>query len=334
MLIREVESLKASKGSKPLVIVDEIQKVPALMDSVQYLIDKNIAQFILTGSSTRKLSRQKNINLLPGRVIQLRLDPLSLQELSVELPSEEDFLIYGSLPAIRLEQDPHIREEELDSYVDLYLEDEIRAEALVRDIGSFENFLRLAATESGNIVNFDKISQDVGRARTTLASYYQILEDCLIAERVTPYTESLSRRKLIKSPKYLLFDLGLRRLPAEEPSVLPEKYLGALFEQFVGLELIRWARLQQTKTSVHFWKDSAGPEVDWILRRHDSLLPIEVKWTDNPSLRDAKHVELFLKDYPLAKMGYVVCRVKQPQMLTSGIEAISWKDLLQRLNSF
>ncbi len=116
--------------------------------------------------------------------------------------------------------------------------------------------------------------------------------------------------------------------------MLPEKYLGALFEQFVGLELIRWARLQQIKTSVHFWRDSAGPEVDWILRRHDSLLPIEVKWMDNPSLRDAKHLDLFLKEYPLAKIGYVVCRVKQPQMLTSGIEAISWRDLLQRLNTF
>jgi predicted AAA+ superfamily ATPase len=179
-----------------------------------------------------------------------------------------------------------------------------------------------------------KVSQDIGVARTTIASYYQILEDCLIVERVTPYTESLSRKKLIKSPKYLFFHLGLRRLAAEEPSVLPEKYLGALCEQFVGLELIRWARLQQTKTSVHFWRDSAGPEVDWILRQHDSLLPIEVRWTDNPSLRDAKHLELFLKDYPLAKMGYIVCRVKQPQMLTSGIEAISWIDLLQRLNTF
>ena len=334
LLIREVQSLKASKGSIPLVIVDEIQKVPALMDSVQYLIDTKIAQFILTGSSARKLSRQKNINLLPGRVIQLRLDPFSLQELLSPLPSEEDFLIYGSLPAIRLESDLHIREEELDSYVDLYLEDEIRAEALVRDIGSFENFLRLAATESGNIVNFDKISQDVGVARTTIASYYQILEDCLIVERITPYTESLSRKKLIKSPKYLFFDLGLRRLVAEEPSVLPEKYLGALFEQFIGLEIIRWARLQQTKISVHFWRDSAGPEVDWVLQKHESLLPIEVKWTDNPSLRDAKHLELFIKEYSKAKTGYIVCRVNRPQMLAEGIEAISWRDLIQRLTSW
>ncbi|MBM3191370.1 MAG: ATP-binding protein [Chlamydiae bacterium] len=334
LLIREVQALRNNKGSLPLVIIDEVQKVPALMDAIQYLIDKNTAQFVLTGSSARKLSHSTNVNLLPGRVIQLRLDPLTLEELPSPLPPIEDFLLYGSLPAIQLEKDPAIKEEELDSYVDLYLEDEVRAEALVRDIGTFENFLRLAAVESGNTVNFDKISQDVGVARTTIASYYQILEDCLIAERITPYTESLSRKKLLKSPKYLFFDLGLRRLAADEPASLPHKCLGGLFEQFIGLELIRWARLQQTKTSVHFWKDPSGPEVDWLLQRHQRLLPIEVKWTDNPSQRDAKHLELFLKEYPNATKGYVVCQVSRPQLLSEGIEAISWKDLLQRLSTW
>ncbi len=128
----------------------------------------------------------------------------SLQEkLSRILKREKSVLLYGSLPAIYLESNSLIREEELDSYVDLYLEDEVRAEALVRDIGAFEHFLQLAAIESGNIVNFDKISQDVGIARTTISAYYQILEDCLIAERIEPYTTSKTRKKLTKSPKYL-----------------------------------------------------------------------------------------------------------------------------------
>ena len=333
-LIREVKGLKSSNTSHPLVIIDEVQKVPDLMDGVQYLIDKGLAQFILTGSSARKLRHRKNVNLLPGRVIRLRLDPLTLGELSPPFASIEDFLLYGSLPAIALESDPSIREETLDAYVDLYLEDEVRAEALVRDIGAFENFLRLAAIESGNIVNFDKISQDIGVARTTIASYYQILEDCLIAERIEPYTESLSRKKLTKSPKYLIFDLGLRRLAAKEQSTLPQKYLGDLFEQFIGLELIRWSRLQDYKTSVHFWRDFSGPEVDWLLTRHQSLLPIEVKWTENPSPRDAKHLELFLEEYPLATQGYVVCRVSTPQVLAKGIEAISWRDLTKKLSAW
>lgn len=333
-LIREVQALQKTKRNAPLVIIDEIQKVPALMDGVQYLIDKNLGQFILTGSSARKLRHNKNINLLPGRVIQLHLDPFTLEETPTPHPSIEDLLLYGSLPAIRLQPDLFIREEELDSYVDLYLEDEVRAEALVRDIGAFENFLQLSAVESGNIVNFDKISQDVGVARTTIAAYYQILEDCLVADRIEPYTTSKTRKKLIKSPKYLLFDLGLRRLAAKEHPTLPEKYMGHLFEQFIGLELIRWARLQDTKPTIHFWRDAAGPEVDWLVNRNENLLPIEVKWTETPSSRDAKHLEVFLNEYPKATQAYVVCRVSQPQMLSERIQAISWTDLFFKLNDW
>ena len=332
-LIREVKALKSAKKREPLVIIDEVQKVPALMDAIQYLIDKRLGQFILTGSSARKLKHNTNINLLPGRVIQLRLDPFSLEELSF-LPSIENFLFYGSLPAIFLEPDLSIREEELDSYVDLYLEDEVRAEAIVRDIGAFESFLRLASIESGNLINFDKISQDIGVARTTIAAYYQILEDCLIIERIEPYTTSKTRKKLIKSPKYLFFDLGLRRLAAKEQPTLPQKYLGSLFEQFIGLELIRWSRQQNSKISVHFWRDPAGPEVDWVLSRNDELLPIEVKLTDIPSRRDAKHLELFLNEYPKANRGYIVCQVSHNQALSNNIEAISWKDLIKKLNNW
>lgn len=333
-LIREVQALKKANGPPPLVIIDEVQKVPDLMDGIQYLIDKNLGQFILTGSSARKLRHNKNINLLPGRLIQLYLDPIALGEAPTPHLPIEDFLLYGSLPAIYLESDPLIREEELDSYVDLYLEDEVRAEALVRDIGAFENFLQLAAIESGNIVNFDKISQEVGVARTTIAAYYQVLEDCLIAERIEPYTTSKSRKKLTKSPKYMLFDLGLRRLAAKEPSTLPHKYLGNLFEQFIGLELIRWSRLQASKPTVHFWRDSSGPEVDWLLCRNKDVLPIEVKWTDSPSRRDAKHLEIFLKEYPTANQAYIVCRISQPQVLSEGIQAISWKGLMDKLNDW
>ncbi len=330
-LIREVKALKHKNGRPPLVIVDEVQKVPSLMDGVQYLIDKKLGQFILTGSSARKLRHGKTINRLPGRLIQMRLDPLTLEELGKPLPDIKDFLLYGSLPAIRLEKDLSTREEELESYVDLYLEDEIRAEALVRDIGAFENFLRLAAIESGNTINFEKISQDIGVARSTIHSYYQILEDCLIVERIEPFTTSVTRKRLIKSPKYLLFDLGLRRLAAEEHPILPEKYLGPLFEQFVGLELIRWTRLQENKISLLFWRDASGPEVDWLLRWQNTLIPIEVKWTETPSLRDAKHLSLFLREYPEAKKGFVVCQVEKPQILEKGIEAISWKKLPERL---
>lgn len=333
-LIREIEQLASKKSTMPLVTIDEVQKVPVLLDVVQYLIDKRTAQFILTGSSTRKLRTGPHVNLLPGRVIELYLDPLQLPEVSIPLPPITDFLIYGSLPAIRLENDLNTREEELTSYVDLYLEDEIRSEALVRNLGAFENFLRLAAIESGNVVNFEKISQDVGVARTTITSYYQILEDCLIAQRIEPYTNSITRKKLIKSPKYLFFDLGLRRLIAEDPNIFPESYLGALFEQFVGLEIARWIHLQNKKISLMFWRDASGPEVDWVVRYGKELLPIEVKWTHSPSAKDAKHVALFMNDHPELKKGYVVCQTEHSQILIPGIEAISWQDLPQILQEW
>jgi len=332
-LIREVKTLNHANHQIPVIIIDEVQKVPVLMDGIQYLIDKRLGQFILTGSSARKLRHNKNINLLPGRVIQLRLDPFSLEELKT-IPPIENFLLYGSLPAIFLETNSSIKDEELDSYVDLYLENEVRSEALVRDIGAFENFLKLASIESGNLINFDRISKDVGVARTTIAAYYQILEDCLIVERVEPYIKSKTRKKLIRSPKYLFFDLGLRRFAAEEQASLPQKYLGDLFEQFVGLELIRWSHLQDAKINVHFWKDPSGPEVDWVLSRGDELLPIEVKFTNTPSFRDAKHLELFLNEYPKAKKGYVVCQTPNNQLLSKKIEAISWKDLIKKINDW
>jgi predicted AAA+ superfamily ATPase len=331
-LVREVESLK--KGRVPLIVIDEVQKVPQLMDVIQYLIDEKLGQFILTGSSARKLKVGSDINLLPGRVIEMRLDPLSFEELPKPSSQIEDLFTYGTLPAIYLESEPAFKDEELSSYVDLYLEDEVRAEALVRNMGPFENFLKMAAIESGNMVNFDKISQDVGVARSTIKSYYQVLEDCLIVEKIEPYTVTRTRKKLIKSSKYLFFDLGIRRLAAGEPHVLPDSYYGPLFEQYIGLEILRWTRLQRDKISLHYWKDTSGPEVDWIILCGNQVIPIEVKWTDSPTARDAKHVSLFLKEYPEAKAGFVVCQTPRPQMLGDGIEAIHWKDLIPKLTYF
>ena len=152
-LTREVEAMTPKF---PLVIIDEIQKVTPLLDAVQDLIDSQIAQFVLTGSSARKLRRAGNTNLLPGRVVVLRMDPLIINEMSTLSPSLEELLLYGSLPQIILEKSMENREEDLFSYVTTYLEEEIRSEAFVRNIGAFSNFLKLAALESGSISNFHK----------------------------------------------------------------------------------------------------------------------------------------------------------------------------------
>jgi predicted AAA+ superfamily ATPase len=184
----------------------------------------------------------------------------------------------------------------------------------------------LAGIESGNISNFQNISKEVGVSNPTINGYYQILVDCLIAERVEPLTQSLTRKRLTKSPKFLLYDLGVRRLAAGEGLSLPDKYLGVLFEQWVGLELIHMLRIQPERSQVMYWRDLEGPEVDWVIVRHNEYIPIEVKWTENPHPGDAKHLRIFLDEYPSTKFGYVVCRVNRRQKLSDRIFAIPWEE--------
>lgn len=310
---------------KPLIIIDEIQKVPIITDVVQDLVDKKQGQFILTGSSARKLKNGPQINMLPGRVIPLHLDPLMISELPPDKKILEHLLVYGSLPEIVITKLSEEKEELLAAYVTLYLEDEVRAEALVRNLVHFARFLALAASESGYTVNYAKLSQEIGVARTTIVDYYQILEDCLIAERIEPLTKSKVRHKLAKANKYLMFDLGVRRLAAGEGSKLPEKFMGHLFEQFVGLELIRQSRVISSQIKLRYWKDNDGPEVDWILESKGRYTPIEVKYTDKPHLNDAKHLITFMNEYDNATDAFIVCCIPRPRKIAERVTALPWQ---------
>lgn len=324
LFAQEIEALpRKTTPEIPLVVVDEVQKIPAVLDDAQDLIDRRIARFIFTGSSSRKL-RRDHANLLPGRLIALRMDPLIFEEYSQG--TLEERLLDGTLPAM-VTLTPQDRETELESYVTMYLEEEIRAEAVVRQVGTFGRFLELAAAESGLIVNFRKLSQVVGVSHTTLMSYYQILEDCLIVERIEPFSESKTRKKLTRSEKYLFFDLGVRRVAAREGRRLPAASFGHLFEQAVGLEILRHLRLKHPRATLHFWSDPSGPEVDWVIRDEGALYPIETKWTDTPRLSDAKHLITFLKEYPAAQKAYIVCRATRRAQLTPRIVALPWQEI-------
>ncbi len=326
LLERELSAYKNKAKKSPLVFIDEVQKIPLIMDAIQDLIDRKIAQFVLTGSSARKLKHGSEINLLPGRIIALMLDSLSLEELPKPIPSLEELLIYGSLPGI-IEQPSTFQDVQLTSYVTTYLEEEIRAEALVRNIGSFARFLELAASESGAVINFSKLSQEIGVAVSTIADYYQILEDCLIINRIDPIINSVSHRRLIKSPKYLFFDLGIRRACAGEGVKLSVRTLGVLFEQFVGLELMRLIHQTHKNMRVRYWRDTAGAEIDYVLDVEKEYIPIEVKWSTAPTIKDTRHLQKFLHEYKNAHNGYIVCRTPQRFMLTDNIVAIPWQDI-------
>ncbi|MFH0985774.1 MAG: ATP-binding protein [Candidatus Omnitrophota bacterium] len=326
LLKGEVESLVSGRdGKRPLVILDEVQKVPAILDAVQDLIDRGKANFILTGSSARKLRRGAQVNLLPGRVVAFRMDPFSLREFPAQDLSER--LLYGALPGILAVQSFQDRETDLKSYVTTYLEEEVRAEAVVRNLGDFARFLELAASESGGIINLRKLSQEIGVAHSTIGSYYQILEDCLIVERVEPLTQSKTRKKLTKSEKYLFFDLGVRRLAANEGTKLSRETMGQIFEQFIGLELLRSAHSKGPGTRIRFWRDPNGPEVDWIIDEEGVYTPIEVKWTDNPASGDIRYLEVFLSEHESAKAGYLVCQVPRKTKLSEKVFALPWQSL-------
>ncbi len=317
----EILSQKAlSFKKKPLIYIDEVQKVPALFGEIQVLADQQKAQFFLTGSSARKLKMQSDQNLIPGRLINLRLDALSLHELKIPIA---EALSFGQLPRIVKESDSEQKDLELRSYVENYLDEEIRKETRIRQMAPFIRFIELAAIQSGKVTNFTEISKELGPTVATIQSYYQILEDTLIVDRIDPYLKNASRKKLTKSSKYLFFDLGVRRVSAGEArTFLPERK-GDLFEHLVGNEILKWTRANANGAKLYFWRDPDGPEVDWVLEFQGRLLPIEVKIKSNPKTSDTKHLHIFMSEYAKAKKGIVVCTTEQRFSLAEKIEAIS-----------
>jgi predicted AAA+ superfamily ATPase len=333
-LIAEVEAVVKTTSTPVLVIVDEIQKVTALLDAVQYLIDQKTAQFILTGSSARQLRRAKTVNFLPGRVLPMYLNPLTYLELNdqgIEIPLEA-FLVDGALPEIILEPNLTHREQRLAGYVSIYLEEEVRLEALVRNLGQFSRFLELAAAESGKIVNFSKLSQEIGVAQNTIQGFYQILEDCLMVHKIEALSHSNTRKKLQKTPKYLLYDLGVRRIAAGEGRKPPLAFLGYLFEQYIGLMLLTFISNSTKRLKLKYWRDPGGAEIDWIIEGSGCYIPIEVKYSDLPKIQDTKHLKIFMEEYP-APVGYIICRTPFPMQLTDTINALPWNALHRVLES-
>lgn len=320
-LFREISALTKLIGRKPLIIIDEVQKLPQITDAIQLLIDDNLAQFIITGSSARKIK-----NLLPGRVIKYTLSPLMLSEINDQELDLKFILENGTLPQIFSIHEKNEIEELLGSYVNLYIEEEVRKEALVRNIASFSNFLQLACIESGNIVNLRSIGSEVGVTHNTIAEYYRILQDCMLVETIAPLTKSTTRKRLAKSPKYLLYDLGVRRLGAGESLNSSIRSLSFNFEQFVGLELCRIARQQSKKIKVLYWRSHDGPEIDYVLEMTGEYVPIEVKWTEKPNTKDIKHLLNFIAEYKV-KQAYVIYRCTLPQLLAPNVLALPWNKL-------
>jgi predicted AAA+ superfamily ATPase len=330
------------------VLIDEIQKVPEILDDIQLLHDENPGkfEFFLTGSSARRL-RTSTANLLPGRSHQYHLFPLISPEqrdyrssATVDMGDAsswrpgfpavdiETLLLFGSLPGIILEKES-TRRATLESYAEIYVEEEIRREALVRNIGSFSRFLELAALESGQIMNLSSLSQQSGIPLATLRTFYQILVDTFIGFWLEPFI-GRARKRLLTTPMFYFFDLGVRnalsRIPLEKQTLRLQA--GTLFQQWAVTELRNRCGYMGRGHRLFFWRSVSGAEIDIVLETPDEIIPIEVKWTQHPGSADARHLISFMNTYPKqARRGYIVCRCPRRLQISDQVVALPWQEL-------
>jgi predicted AAA+ superfamily ATPase len=266
-------------GGERITVIDEVQKIPRLLDEVHRLIEKRAGTFLLTGSSARRL-RRENANMLGGRAWEARLFPL----VSKELPDFDldRFLRIGGLPHVQTSSNPV---EELRAYASLYLREEIMAEGIVRDLPRFSRLLKTAALCNAQQVNFTKLASDVGCAPSTAIEHFRILEDTLIGFFVQPWRIG-NRRKEVSRPKFYIFDTGVANtLIGTQHLDRNSDLYGRALEQFVAMELRAYISYKRLGSELCFWATHDGTEVDFVV---PDQLAIEVKATSRVNARDLR----------------------------------------------
>jgi len=310
LLSQQIEELKESST----IFLDEVQRVPKLLDVIHSLMEKKPKlKFILCGSSARKL-RHGAANLLGGRALYRTMHPLTFQELS-ETFHLQWILAYGSLPKIYTTLNQKHTEEAADllrAYVITYLKEEVKAEALVRNLQGFQNFLDVAAAQYAEQINFSGIARDCQIALSTVREYYAILEDTLLGTFLYPYLKS-PRKRMSHQPKFYFFDNGVTRAVLgtlnDPPSRIEQ---GRLYEQWFIQEVIRHNEYYQKDWKLAFWRTSHGAEVDLLISRGQKILyAIECKISANLSPSDLSGLRSFHESHPKVPC-FIVAPVKQP----------------------
>lgn len=286
------EMLK-DKCAGTIVIIDEIPEVPHLLNEVHRLISERGLLFILCGSSARKLKR-KGHNTLGGRALPVFLYPL----VSAEIPvfDIDRAVQYGMLPPHYLAENPA---RHLSAYIDVYLKEEIKEEALVRNLNSFQRFLEVAAVTDGEIVNYNNIAQECGVSATTVSSYFDILEDTLIGYRIPAYTKVVKRR-IVQAPRFYYFDVGIaNHLLHRKELVRGTVDYGHAFEHLVIQELVAWLHYSHSEEKLSYWRTYTGIEVDAIIG--DARVAIEIKSVEEVLPRHLKGLKAFGEEYPSSR---------------------------------
>jgi uncharacterized protein len=283
------------------VVIDEIQKVPKLLDCVHNLIETHQSKkaFVLTGSSARKL-KLGGANLLAGRAALRNLFPLTWVELG-EAFRLSTYLQWGGLPALWNSIDTEARQDMLTAYAQVYLKEEIWAEQLVRNLDGFRHFAEVAAQGSGKLVNFSKIGREAGVDTKSAQAWYQILEDTLLGFFLNPFHTSV-RKSLKQAPKFYFFDVGVARALAHNLSIVPQEgtsYFGELFEQFVVNQFYVHNQYQRLDYQFFYLMTKSGVEVDLIVKRPGKPLAlVEIKSTRSIKPEHWANLEHFGKDFP------------------------------------
>ena len=303
------------------IIVDEVQKIPELLDEVHELIESRQLRFILTGSSARKLRRGSS-NLLAGRAYTYRLFPLTQAELGDSF-SLEKALQHGCLPTLwEGNEDPR---EFLQSYVNTYLREEIQAEGLVRNVAPFSLFLDIAAANDGEVVNFSNIARECGVSIKTVQSYYQILEDTFLTLRLSAWSRSI-RKRLQTHPRYYFFDTGVTNaLTGQLHAELNPVVRGRRFEQFVILQIAALNEYLRLGFDLSFWRSSDGVEVDLLLSRGPTIhAAIEIKSGRAPEATRLNGIRAIQSEYPSCR-GFVIGAEIGTADIAPGIKLIDWR---------
>ena len=324
MLNREPTRLRRILDAQPsmIVVIDEVQKIPHLMDEIHWLMENRAYRFLLSGSSARKLKRG-NFNLLGGRAWRFELYPLVTRELGdFDL---EKVLVSGFLPSHYLSPDWRM---DLKAYVHDYLKEEIQAEALTRNLPAFSRFLQSAAATSGMLLNYSNAARDAGVSVKTIREYYQILEDTLIGRVLPPWKKS-SGRRLIETAKFYFFDVGLVSALLNRYSLSPgTREFGRAFEQFILQECWAYRHYSRKDFPVSFWRTASGSEVDIILGEADAA--IEVKAGEHAAKKRPKGLHLFGEECRPGK-SIIVSRDRYPEKLNSRITVLPWQQFCARL---
>ena len=321
-LLREQILARESESLRHPIILDEVQKIPEVLDEVHWMIENEHLSFILCGSSVRKLKRGR-ANMLGGRAWRFQMHPLTYSEIP-------DFdllkaLNRGLIPS-HYGSDHYGRS--IKSYIQDYLKEEIQAEGLVRNLPSFARFLDAVGFTNGELVNFTNIARETGVDSKTVKEYFNILEDTLLGHFIEPWSKSTGRDSLTKVPKFYLFDCGIANyLSHTSIDIEKGKEFGHAFEQFIFLELLAYLSYNEIDTKMRYWRTKTGLEVDFILGDVD--LAIEVKSSSRVDGSELKGLYAFIEEAQ-PRRAIVVCNEKEKRK-TGMIEFYPWREFLKDL---